>query len=188
MLEPDRASSLKELYPELFVRSSALPSINKGWMTLIDRLCAVIHPLAMAERETCICGHPEMNHPVMTEQSGITVKIRLPTGEKEFDLAESKPKPITRVLCDTYRPSKPHFREIKQKLGTLRIYFARPTPLINVAINAVIEEASRTCEDCGRPGSLVEIGKLTTWLGTLCEKCAKFRRIEKDGWLLQIQE
>ena len=44
---------------------------------------------------------------------------------------------------------------IKEKFGTLRVYFQAPiTPSQRLELLAILDEAAKTCELCGQPGTL----------------------------------
>ena len=63
--------------------------------------------------------------------------------------------------------------EIKEKYGELRIYilhdsFQNPGH-VEELIRSAENESSRTCEECGRPGTLHTVHG---WDTTLCEECA----------------
>ena len=86
---------------------------------------------------------------------------------------------IDRVLTDIAETEpdaaaiEPANVEIKEKYGTLRIYILhdsfRDPAHIESLIDSAEEESSRTCEECGRPGTLHTIHG---WDSTLCENCA----------------
>jgi hypothetical protein len=58
--------------------------------------------------------------------------------------------------------------EVKQKMGTLRFYVSHHSAAIDAEIEATRLESLRTCEYCGRPGSL---RNTDGWLATLCGEC-----------------
>ena len=55
-------------------------------------------------------------------------------------------------------PSTYSFAQVKEKFGGLRVYMNQTTPGIDEAIDAATEQASTTCEKCGKKGSLREHG------------------------------
>jgi hypothetical protein len=59
--------------------------------------------------------------------------------------------------------------QVKEKLGGLRFYMRNATVEMKEAIREAEEEAARTCETCGNPGTLNRGG----WLRTLCDECNK---------------
>lgn len=60
------------------------------------------------------------------------------------------------------------FMQIKQKFGTLRMYYIGGDEFISGVIAAVEEKSCKTCEQCGNPGSRNMEGY---WITTLCERC-----------------
>ncbi len=61
------------------------------------------------------------------------------------------------------------FRQIKEKLGSLRVYFGGVPEDIRATIDDVLREAearaSLTCEICGQPGAL---SRSTAWVHVAC--------------------
>jgi hypothetical protein len=47
--------------------------------------------------------------------------------------------------------------QVKEKLGTLRLYVSQHTDEIDERINSAQEESSRTCELCGQSGNIVDL-------------------------------
>ncbi|MGH9025731.1 MAG: hypothetical protein ACRDWD_06385 [Acidimicrobiia bacterium] len=82
---------------------------------------------------------------------------------------------VDRKLADL----DPDYRvlQVKEKFGGLRYYWRPrdaeqgegPAALGNELVNAAAALAASTCEDCGRPGTLVD---RQGWLSTLCDACA----------------
>ena len=59
------------------------------------------------------------------------------------------------------------FTQIKEKFGTLRVYFYPYLEVLDDIIDKYEEESGKTCEICGKPGTLKSDGY---WLMTRCEK------------------
>ncbi len=59
--------------------------------------------------------------------------------------------------------------QIKEKFGGLRIYTERVCDEVDAAISAAEAQARKTCETCGKPGSLRPGG----WFKTLCDRCVR---------------
>ena len=59
------------------------------------------------------------------------------------------------------------FTQIKEKFGTLRVYFYPYFENLDDIIDKYEEESGKTCEVCGEPGTLKSDGY---WLMTRCEK------------------
>lgn len=58
--------------------------------------------------------------------------------------------------------------QIKQKFGVLRVYMSNMAPRMIGMIHTAEEESAKTCEECGRPGS---IDKKKSWRRALCKAC-----------------
>jgi hypothetical protein len=59
------------------------------------------------------------------------------------------------------------FTQIKEKYGTLRIYYTGGNAYIDGVVNMAEALSGETCELCGAPGKLGGVG----WLTTRCDKC-----------------
>jgi hypothetical protein len=80
--------------------------------------------------------------------------------------------------------------QIKEKFGTLRWYdevkveledHANTVKAISERVRQAENESAKTCEQCGKPGSLHTTG---TWLKTVCAECAassgRFKPFSQD--------
>lgn len=63
--------------------------------------------------------------------------------------------------------------QIKEKFGGLRFYTSGASEWLESAIDAAEALSYRTCEDCGSPGSTVNV---RGWVSTLCPTCRGLRR------------
>jgi hypothetical protein len=77
----------------------------------------------------------------------------------------------------------PEAIQVKQKIGTLRFYLKRSPLTISEEVCTLIRESeirsSKTCEECGNPGSLLS-GR---GIQTLCKKHAKeFKLVSKGDY------
>ena len=61
-----------------------------------------------------------------------------------------------------------HFRQIKEKFGTLRIYASNVSVAQDAYISFAEEISKHVCETCGNPGKIRSGG----WIRTLCDKHA----------------
>jgi hypothetical protein len=59
-------------------------------------------------------------------------------------------------------------QQAKEKFGGLRFYVNQKSDAIRQRIETAIQESFRTCEVCGKPGSLRE----ERWIRTLCDEHA----------------
>lgn len=82
-------------------------------------------------------------------------------------------------LCEDLEPLVAEFRaagghkfevlQVKEKFGGLRFYVNGSNDAIHQRILAAQEESFHTCEICGQPGELREVG----WIKTTCDEHAK---------------
>lgn len=59
-----------------------------------------------------------------------------------------------------------HCAQVKEKFGTLRFYMTYENDAISAAISVAESISHKTCETCGKPGTLRQGG----WLLTLCDE------------------
>lgn len=64
---------------------------------------------------------------------------------------------------------------VKEKLGGLRFYIGTGTSEIHDLIEEAEGKSYKICEVCGKPGRLMDIGCMSTWLRTLCDDCRRNR-------------
>lgn len=88
---------------------------------------------------------------------------------------------LIRGLCKDIYPlykQKP-FKviQIKQKFGGLRFYIEPPIKEVQEHISLTESLSLNTCESCGDWGDL----RVSDWLITLCDKCAKEYKLEKKA-------
>lgn len=60
-----------------------------------------------------------------------------------------------------------HCAQIKEKFGELRIYLYTGTVKLYEICQTAMEESSRICEECGKPGTL----RPDKWVVTRCDAC-----------------
>lgn len=61
-----------------------------------------------------------------------------------------------------------HFSQIKEKFGTLRIYFENGNKEISNLIDQAEEKSALVCERCGTKDNVTSEGN---WILTLCKEC-----------------
>ena len=103
-------------------------------------------------------------------------------GDGWFDLIWDLCERLEPLVCElnaTLQPAE-HFEvlQVKQKFGGLRFYVSHHTAAIDSEIEAAKLESRRTCEQCGRSGSL---RNTDGWLVTLCEECLRARQRTDSG-------
>jgi hypothetical protein len=77
---------------------------------------------------------------------------------------------IVDAVCESLDGRGVEFRQIKEKFGSLRIYWSAPSDSAEyvAGVIALAEAVSeRTCESCGGPGERRGNG----WIVTLCDEC-----------------
>lgn len=73
--------------------------------------------------------------------------------------------------------ARPTCVQVKEKFGELRFYLADEAPdEVLATINTAKEESQRTCQECGRPGQVRDIG---SWLSTLCGRHFLRKRLSR---------
>ena len=65
-------------------------------------------------------------------------------------------------------PTSPRFLQIKEKFGRLTIYLDKYSKESDLALKQAYSESERTCEDCGSPSEIRNIGY---WIKSLCLEC-----------------
>jgi len=61
------------------------------------------------------------------------------------------------------------FQQLKEKFGTLRVYYMGGDEYIHGAVRMAENYSSKVCEMCGSSGRPTK----TRWIKVLCEKCEK---------------
>jgi len=61
------------------------------------------------------------------------------------------------------------FQQLKEKFGTLRVYYMGGDEYIHGAVRMAENYSSKVCEMCGSQGRPTK----TRWIKVLCEKCEK---------------
>jgi hypothetical protein len=75
---------------------------------------------------------------------------------------------------------KPRFSQVKEKYGTLSIYWTNATDEMYAITDEAEKKSETTCETCGKPGKLRGQG----WIYCSCFNCAK----EEDRDNLELVE
>lgn len=109
--------------------------------------------------------------------SRILVPFTLDCGDGWFKLIYQLCKDIKKVIDNTPKdPPSVTFIQIKEKFGTLRLYYAGGNDVIEKLIEEAEEKSAHICEVCGRRGSLSVSGG---WYKTLCPYHRKKEGYEK---------
>ncbi len=99
-------------------------------------------------------------------------------GKGWFDIIYNLSAKIEPELLKISKDNRPAAIQIKEKFGSLRYYMLRnkngiPTN-IETLVNAAEIESSKTCEQCGKPGTS-KCNYIHFWIKTLCPECHKER-------------
>jgi len=107
---------------------------------------------------------------------GVHVSFSFDCDDGWFQLIYDLSKEILRVMDNTPDDSFENFivLQVKEKFGGLRYYVGAANTQIFDIIHKAEEKSMRTCERCGKRGTLSIRGG---WFKTLCAKCR-----EKDGF------
>jgi hypothetical protein len=103
-------------------------------------------------------------------------------GNGWFPLLHSLSKKLEALIMKLPENKRRFYRatQVKQKFGSLNFYMYDRTPEMRVLIDKAIKKSSKTCEVCGRSGSLIQIpGR---WVTTSCvkhEKITAWQEMEK---------
>lgn len=91
--------------------------------------------------------------------------------EKELE-GEDKQTRIKQRLKD-----EPPFQivQVKEKMGTLRVYANRETKAISEIIKEAEEKSEMICEKCGRPG---RINNDKGWMVVQCDCCGTNKKVK----------
>lgn len=184
MLDRDRVTRLTEQFPELFIAVGPNISIGNGWLSIIEWMCEALQPLVKSASDVCLhCDRPKQDHPVMMEQTQLFVRVRTAAGLDAVKLNEALDGKFV-TQCVDFTPCKPHFMQIKQKFGGLRVYMSTHTPEISAILREVESRASSTCEECGAGGATQMT--ISGWRTTLCSSCEILIRADREGWKIAV--
>lgn len=68
--------------------------------------------------------------------------------------------------------------EIRQKFGTLTVYFSKATPEVQAVVDEAQAASMVTCEVCGSPGRLAE---RRGWISVKCDAHENWSRFDDIG-------
>jgi hypothetical protein len=169
---------LVKKYPELFSsEESRAPfpmfgfECDIGWYNIIDNACSAIYSeFSNAKWYLSLIENQLKDIKGCTERRRV-VKKDVKEEDVLVELTLEKLKHLEKI--NEQKDKLPKVLQIKEKFGTLRLYFNRSDEVIN-AITLFAENLScTTCEKCGNVGETYRIG----WFQTLCPEHA----IEKYG-------
>ena len=76
--------------------------------------------------------------------------------------------------CNGFKRNYPAAAQVKEKFGTLCFYMTGYTDEISAAIKDAVAKSNITCDECGVPGTLRQVG----WWRVVCDDCEE-KRYEK---------
>ena len=158
-MTPELDQHIREKYPLIFSQPCDI-GINDGWFDIIDMLCNNIqHRIdnAVTQRQYAIEWNKDVNDPDYDWADRSFVK------RKERQV----PELVEQVVAT----------QIKEKFGTLRFYYNGGDEFIRGLDSMAASMTSRTCEECGSPGTSRSTKK-QRWVRVLCEKHA-----EEQGYI-----
>jgi len=150
-MTPELEQHIREQYPLIFSGRCEI-SINDGWFDIIDMLCNNIqHRIdnIVMQRKYAIEWNKDVNDPDYDWADRSFVK------RKERQV----PELVEQVVAT----------QIKEKFGTLRFYYNGGDEFIRGLDSMAASMTSRTCEECGSPGTSRSTKK-QRWVRVLCEK------------------
>ena len=156
-MTPELEQHIREKYPLIFSQRCEM-SINDGWFDIIDILCGNIQNRidnVIRQREYTIEWNENVNDPDFEWTAFVKRE------EREV------PELIEQVVAT----------QIKEKFGTLRFYYSGGDDYIRGLESMAASMTSRTCEECGSPGTSRSTKK-QRWVRVLCEKHA-----EEQGYI-----
>ena len=159
-MTPELEQHIREKYPLIFSHRCEM-SINDGWFDIIDLLCDNIqHRIdnAVKQRQYAIEWNDQVNDP-----------------DNDWSDKSSFIKREERVVPDLIEQVV--VRQIKEKFGTLRFYYDGGDEYIRGLDAMAASMTSRTCEECGSPGTSRSTKK-QRWIRVLCDKHA-----EEQGYI-----
>jgi hypothetical protein len=158
-MTPELEQHIREKYPLIFSQRCEM-SINDGWFDIIDMLCSNIQNRIdniVMQRQYAIEWNDQVNDPDYDWADRSFVK------RKERQV----PELVEQVVAT----------QIKEKFGTLRFYYNGGDEFIRGLDSMAASMTSRTCEECGSPGTSRSTKK-QRWVRVLCEKHA-----EEQGYI-----
>ena len=144
--------------------------INDGWYNIIDSVCETVE------------NHINMRRSYKFDSLMYNRALKLAKNGNDFSLIKyytGKIKDINNLKAKIERDisffklrtipescQKVIFTDVKEKYGSLRIYYFGGDDFVNGAISMAEKLSSTICETCGAPGEL----RGNSWFYTSCQK------------------
>jgi hypothetical protein len=151
---------LYKKYPELFQNHNKSMketcmcwgcSCGDGWFFLLDKLCCAI------------TRHIEKQHRTVEYYDDF---------EKEMEKEITDTKNVMRPDWAYTKIDQVYFDQVKEKFGSLRVYFTGGDRIIDTMVNFAEQLSESICEECGKFD--YSIGRTTKgWLRNVCKECVE---------------
>lgn len=105
--------------------------------------------------------------------------ISFECGDGWFNLLYDLSKKIQKLIDNKKISKEFRVHQVKEKFAFLRYYTNFSTDELDELIEQAEEQSMITCEQCGKPGEIKDIGG--HWYMTLCEACFNKRNQERDS-------
>lgn len=169
----DFSKKMKAEYPKMFSQPFGGFAVGKGWWPILESLCSNIQSHVNWKREQ------RANDLVFNRALKRAISVNSIDPLVEQYQRRCKREPSNWTLSDfQVALEEQNFREvskpvnhvivhqIKEKFGGLRFYYEGGDEQVFGMVRMAEAWASRTCEQCGEPGTLRPGG----WVQTLCDK------------------
>jgi hypothetical protein len=189
-MKQELEEKLYNKYPKLFAQRN-LPMTQTcicwgcdhgdGWYNILERMCSLIqHHIKEARRSSATIRR--YNRALKQAISGNDKNLRFYYANRLGWENEKVDEFVKRDLekkefREEWRkpPTQMTFTQIKEKYGTLRVYYRGGDDYCQGIIAMAEHMSSVTCEDCGVPGKVRDGG----WIRTLCDDCEEGKKTRK---------
>jgi len=144
-----------------------------GWYNILDRMCGLIQNyIKQTRRSSAVIRR--YNRALKQAINGNDKNLRFyyanHLGWKNETVDEFVERDLNKKeFREEFRkpPTQLVFTQIKEKYGTLRVYYNGGDEFCQGVIDMAESMSSVTCEDCGVPGKVRDRG----WIRTYCDDC-----------------
>lgn len=181
-MKQELEKQLYEKYPKLFAEVGTSPTRScmafgcahgDGWFSILERMCGLIqHHIKERRRSTASIRkyNRALNQAIKGNTTNLRYhyKVRLGWNDEkveEFIQTDLEKKELREEFWKV--PTQLVFTQIKEKFGTLRVYYSGGDEFCEGIIAMAESMSAVTCEDCGVPGKVRDGG----WIRTLCDAC-----------------
>jgi len=120
--------------------------------------------------ETLIKAYPNLYVSAIDPSSKSLMRFGFSYGDGWFLLTEALSAKLEAMILALPEEERGKYKasQCKEKFGMLRWYMSAETDEMTQAINEAEEQSAKTCERCGRPGTIVPSGG---WFRCQCDVC-----------------